>query len=849
MGVAGLASVLPRRVPPSMLSVSDRLVIGMRRVGLALSGGGFRATLYHLGVIRLLRDAQILPKITHITSVSGGSILGAHLALNWNRYCGSDAEFQQAASEMVRFVQLDVRNRIVRRFPLGSIANIARRWSRVGVDRTLTRPGMLENHYKNHLYGDVGLSQLPGQPQLHILATNLSEGCLCSFNSEGLIFQRRAEGRRDHFERIDAGLATVAMAVTASSAFPGFFPPLELNGWDVGAEKGEFDIQAFTDGGVYDNLGLRMFHCIEQSWVQAITPLRRGDFLELEDTATALASADSLPEQAPLRRLREKLDKYDPRHLNRDDKHAVVQGLWEMIRSEQLYRDPSFSSMELADKRADALLRYVQDSTNDLELSDQLWLNRQIIAETLQQAVGKPCMQVSSNGFDAIVLSDAGGRFKIASEGPSGSLIKTALRSTDILMDRVWQLELEVFANTPRVLFFPITDVVDRAQDRSAPHPEIQRQAARIRTDLDRFSDLEITALVQHGYCVARKNCRDTKLFELELPTGPPWDPIQNTGVEESAKATPLSLSADETALDTARQLQKSSVRRTWSTLFSLRDWPTYVWLVVILVVGSSLPYLLYTSQYRAHRQNAVLQAVARTSPMYGRILDLLDSGTVKSIGGEEATEVESMEPMTFDGFEVLSDSRIYDLRDWSRGDAAAPIYVHTRARIRRLEGTATQTHLRWQLDTHDENLPMVCRTRRLKPKVTKLRQPNPDGSRKFQLEADFSHVPLGEDTELVLDSFVPTEMAELVGDEGRFQFSVPASTSVIQVWMLLPVDLEYDFFEISGHPLGSPELAKAVSPSTQASLPLGSIATFRLINPSAGYRYECRWRWSSPDD
>ena len=39
----------------------------MRRVGLALSGGGFRATLYHLGVVRYLRDAGILPKISHIT--------------------------------------------------------------------------------------------------------------------------------------------------------------------------------------------------------------------------------------------------------------------------------------------------------------------------------------------------------------------------------------------------------------------------------------------------------------------------------------------------------------------------------------------------------------------------------------------------------------------------------------------------------------------------------------------------------------------------------------------------------------------------------------------------------------
>jgi predicted acylesterase/phospholipase RssA len=58
----------------------------MAKMGLALSGGGFRGTLFHLGVVRFLRDAGVLRDVTHITSVSGGSILAAHLVLNWERY-------------------------------------------------------------------------------------------------------------------------------------------------------------------------------------------------------------------------------------------------------------------------------------------------------------------------------------------------------------------------------------------------------------------------------------------------------------------------------------------------------------------------------------------------------------------------------------------------------------------------------------------------------------------------------------------------------------------------------------------------------------------------------------------
>ena len=89
----------------------------MRRLGLALSGGGLRTTLFHLGVVRFLRDAGLLGEMTHIVSVSGGSILGAHHALNWERHHGSEADFEGAASKILDFVQSDARNQIARCIP------------------------------------------------------------------------------------------------------------------------------------------------------------------------------------------------------------------------------------------------------------------------------------------------------------------------------------------------------------------------------------------------------------------------------------------------------------------------------------------------------------------------------------------------------------------------------------------------------------------------------------------------------------------------------------------------------------------------------------------------------------
>src|SRR5262245_46081824 len=209
----------------------------MKKIGLALSGGGFRASLYHLGLLRFLRYAVILSQVTHMTAVACVSTIDAHLVLNGDRYDGSDSQLNDAAEDFVPFVHMVVRNRIVRRLP----CTIAIRWARRLLGRSnrkLSRPGLLEYHYEKYLYGDTSLFELPEKPQLHLLATSLNEGCVCSFSRHGLMMARPQPGYTIRIDRVHVGLATVAMAVTASSAYPGFFPPLEVTGTDVGATAG-----------------------------------------------------------------------------------------------------------------------------------------------------------------------------------------------------------------------------------------------------------------------------------------------------------------------------------------------------------------------------------------------------------------------------------------------------------------------------------------------------------------------------------------------------------------------------------------------------------------------------------
>jgi len=53
-------------------------------IALCLSGGGYRAMLFHLGVLQYFNDAALLKSLDRISSVSGGSITAGILGMQWN---------------------------------------------------------------------------------------------------------------------------------------------------------------------------------------------------------------------------------------------------------------------------------------------------------------------------------------------------------------------------------------------------------------------------------------------------------------------------------------------------------------------------------------------------------------------------------------------------------------------------------------------------------------------------------------------------------------------------------------------------------------------------------------------
>jgi predicted acylesterase/phospholipase RssA len=714
---------------------------GVKKIGLALSGGGFRATVYHLGLVRFLRDAGILPNVTHITAVSGGSICAAHLALNWDRYNGSAADFDAAAAEVLAFARLDMRNRIIRRFPLLLPLRGVRRL--VGLsNRKMTRTGLLEYHYEQYLYGDTSLFQLPEHPRLHILSTNLSEGCLCSFNRDGLWMIRRAAGHRFRIDQISVGLATVPMAVAASSAFPGFFPPLVLTGAEVGARSGEFARQAYTDGAVFDNLGVRMFHHLAHS-----------------------ASADQRP-------------------------------------------------------------------------------------------------------WDAVLVSDVGKPFEVQNSVRASGLIRTALRASDILMDRVWQLENETLQGASGFVFARITDVVEPDVDPTALHPELQRQLARVRTDLDRFSELEINCLVRHGYCVGRKACRALpEVFGTKLPDNPPWEPkdekraapvavaapgAATPGATEPAPAAPAPAAhgpMHEPAPITkeARTLNASAARRIWSTLLDHRDWTSYVYVPIIIPILVLLPYAAIKYYRHTHRIHQIVQSLAQESRDVEQMSRLLD-GPVAPWTGEAAEQLPSNDTPNLKGFTILQDMRIIDLRRWKPGTSHDPdshIYGYRRLKVQKDRDNANNNAFRVSVLALSSEAQVRFPAQQLRPKLySRPLPPSASGENlvHWEVGVDFQKVPAGDFADVVYEHMSPGVVLRDGIDSTTLAFVIEAETIELTRWLLMPKGREYRSFQMIRYQTGKPETAETVKLVTEFLADDYTILAFKLLALKPGYTYELTW-------
>ncbi len=227
--------------------------LAAREVGLALSGGGTRAMAYHAGVLRLLAEADVLSRISHISSVSGGSLLtGLIFKLSDWGWPDGKSYSTRVFPEIRRIMtETDLATHALRGLMLPA------NWKYL-----LSRANMVAQAIENLWSIKSRLVDLPKRPVWSVNATTSETGRRFRFKETGVGDYEVGYAAAAEFK--------VADAMAVSAAFPGVIGPfvIETNRyewrkretWDLPKEDEQvreppFERLHLYDGGIYDNLG------------------------------------------------------------------------------------------------------------------------------------------------------------------------------------------------------------------------------------------------------------------------------------------------------------------------------------------------------------------------------------------------------------------------------------------------------------------------------------------------------------------------------------------------------------------------------------------------------------------
>lgn len=216
------------------------------RLGLALSGGGIRAAIFHLGVLQFLAQANIFDDIASISTVSGASLaIGIVLATNNNKWpCGNDYKTSIQTKIRDTILQNNIQSASLRRLPF-----YPKYWRH--------RVGMLAKMLETKWGISGTLQDIPTAPYWEINCTTFETG-----NNFRL--------RRDYMGDEKIGYVQnpqmpLSHAIAASAAFPILIGPYILDTSNLiftPDKHGQLPFiktdahYSLWDGGVYDNLGL-----------------------------------------------------------------------------------------------------------------------------------------------------------------------------------------------------------------------------------------------------------------------------------------------------------------------------------------------------------------------------------------------------------------------------------------------------------------------------------------------------------------------------------------------------------------------------------------------------------------
>jgi NTE family protein len=264
--------------------------VAATRIGLSLSGGGIRAAVFHLGVLRRLAEERRLENVTVLSTVSGGSLVAAAIFAHSGMRWPTSEIFLSTVYPRLREI---ITTTSLLAFDAVGWRGLLRHNTRLLTDRA----GLLALFLKERWGVTGSLAELPDAPIWYVNAT-------CFENGKNWRFSKREMGDW-RFGRHFNPQFEIAQAAAASAAVPYAIGALKLELPDEGWHETDAATRApirpckppstsvrLWDGGVYENLGL-------EAIFKPGKALRGCDFLICSDASGPLKPPDRLP-LAPL---------------------------------------------------------------------------------------------------------------------------------------------------------------------------------------------------------------------------------------------------------------------------------------------------------------------------------------------------------------------------------------------------------------------------------------------------------------------------------------------------------------------------------------------------------------------
>lgn len=275
-----------------------------KKIGLALSGGGYRATIYHLGTLRKLRELGILNKIDVISSNSGGSITAAAYSLGHKDFSSFETLIKDGVKQEITW-RILFSPKIIFSIAILIALFTSRIWSPVELPSFIFTiinlvvvlciflfqfqifpiSKIIEKKYDKIFFKKKKLKELSDSFKTTINSTNIETGRLFYFSKERMTdstYSHPKTGKPITFKHDNF---PIARAVMASSSVPGAFTPIRINkSYFTNVEDAKKVLPKLVDGGVYDNQGIhKLTFPTSSSYCRNVIVSDAGNFLSTDN--------------------------------------------------------------------------------------------------------------------------------------------------------------------------------------------------------------------------------------------------------------------------------------------------------------------------------------------------------------------------------------------------------------------------------------------------------------------------------------------------------------------------------------------------------------------------------------